>query len=273
MFKLFDNVIIDECHFVNPEEGMYNLFLNSFKNLSCIGLTATPYRISKSSGGKVTEFITRMRPQFFKKVLHVTQQWELIEKELLAEIKYVVKDGAKMQYVKITGDEYNEESMEAEYKRVGMDKILRDEIAREVEQGKSVLVFCVSIEMAHATAQGTGTRIITGKTETKERERVLEEFKKKRINAVINVGVLTTGFDFPALDCIIMARGTRSLSLWCQIVGRGQRISDGKECCTVIDLCGNLERLGDVQKMKVVEENGKWMVKIGTKQLTNKYND
>ena len=87
---------------------------------------------------------------------------------------------------------------------------------------------------------------------------------------LVNVGVLTTGFDFPALDTIIVAKATRSLALWYQIVGRGQRIAQGKEDCLVVDMCDSLRLLGDVQELEIVELGGKWVVKAGRKIITNK---
>ena len=65
----------------------------------------------------------------------------------------------------------------------------------------------------------------------------------------MNVGVLTTGFDYPELDTVIMARPTKSLSLWYQIVGRAIRPSPMKERGWVVDLCGNLNRFGKVQDL------------------------
>ena len=86
----------------------------------------------------------------------------------------------------------------------------------------------------------------------------------------MNVGVLTTGFDYPALNRMIIAKATKSLSLWYQMIGRGQRIADGKTGCLVVDMCDNLTVLGDVQRFEIVETKGKWTVKIDNNNLTNK---
>ena len=84
-----------------------------------------------------------------------------------------------------------------------------------------------------------------------------------------NVGVLTTGFDYPALDTIVMARPTRSLTLWYQIVGRALRPYEGKDGW-VVDLCGTYSRFGKVEDLVIREKNGrgKYEVYSGNRQLS-----
>ena len=87
---------------------------------------------------------------------------------------------------------------------------------------------------------------------------------------VANVGVLTTGFDYPELDTIVMARPTMSLALWYQIVGRAIRPHPNKEAGWIVDLCGNLKRFGEVKDLRLVDSgNGKWTVYSNSRQLTN----
>ena len=89
---------------------------------------------------------------------------------------------------------------------------------------------------------------------------------------VANVGVLTTGFDYPELDTVVMARPTMSLALWYQIVGRCIRPHPSKRSGWVIDLCGNLERFGEVRDLRLNDTgNGKWAVFSKDRQLTNVY--
>ena len=87
---------------------------------------------------------------------------------------------------------------------------------------------------------------------------------------VANVGVLTTGFDYPELDTIVMARPTMSLALWYQIVGRAIRPHPSKEAGWIVDLCGNKKRFGEVKNLRLVDSgNGKWAVYSNNRQLTN----
>ena len=106
----------------------------------------------------------------------------------------------------------------------------------------------------------------TGKA---DREHILEAFKNGSINVVANVGVLTTGFDYPELNTVVIARPTMSLALYYQMVGRGIRPYPGK-IGWVVDLCGNYDRFGRVEDLHVgYKKQGLWAVYSGNRQLTN----
>ena len=120
-----------------------------------------------------------------------------------------------------------------------------------------------------------GSTILTGETKPKERKRIIDDFKSGRIKVLANVGVLTTGFDYPELDTIVMACPTMSLAKWYQCVGRIIRPFPGKSGW-VIDLGENIERFGYVEHLRLFEQkpgmyviNG-W-VKGEWKPLTNEY--
>lgn len=136
---------------------------------------------------------------------------------------------------------------------------------------KGILVFTRFLKEAQRLTQSIpGTAIVSGDTPKKERERILEEFKAGEIPVVANVGVLTTGFDYPELDTIVMARPTMSLALWYQIVGRAIRPHPTKEAGWIVDLCGNIKRFGEVKDLRLVNGgNGKWAVFSNNRQLTN----
>jgi DNA repair protein RadD len=270
IFKTVKNAIIDECHYVNPKGGQYDVFLSQIPGLVCVGLTATPYRLQGLGKYAVIEFITRTLPAFFKEVIHVTQQNELLEAGFLSPIEYQLRAEINPDKVKLkaSGTEYDPATLADEYRRIKVE----DLIIEQIEQNQSatgILVFTDYIDKLHKIkAEHSDAQIITGATEKDERRDVLEAFKAGQIKTVLNVGVLTTGFDYPELDCIIVGNAMRSLSLWYQIVGRGQRIAPwaGKEKCTVIDLCGNFGRLGDVQKLVVKQQQhtGRWIATNGT---------
>ena len=118
-----------------------------------------------------------------------------------------------------------------------------------------------------------GCAIVSGETPKKEREQILDAFKSGQIPVVANVGVLTTGFDYPELDTVVMARPTMSLAQWYQIVGRAIRPHPDKECGWIVDLCGNIKRFGEVKDLKLVDPTGRglWQVTSNGRQLTNVY--
>ena len=113
---------------------------------------------------------------------------------------------------------------------------------------------------------------VCGETPKRERERLLADFKTQKLHFMCNVGVLTTGFDYPALDTIVMARPTRSLALWYQIVGRALRPYDGKDGW-VVDLCGTYNRFGRVEDLVIRDNEGRGMYEIysGNRQLSFTY--
>jgi DNA repair protein RadD len=81
--------------------------------------------------------------------------------------------------------------------------------------------------------------LITGDTPNSERDKIIKQFKAKQLKYLVNISVLTTGFDAPHVDFIAILRPTESVSLYQQIVGRGLRLAEGKDDCLVIDYAGN----------------------------------
>ena len=113
--------------------------------------------------------------------------------------------------------------------------------------------------------------MVSSNTPKQQREAILKAFKAKKINVVANVGVLTTGFDFPELATVVLARPTMSLALYYQMVGRAIRPYEGKTSW-IVDLCGNYKRFGRVEDLQVRETRpGIYAVFSGYKQLTNVY--
>ena len=103
-------------------------------------------------------------------------------------------------------------------------------------------------------------------------EEILGKFKSGEIKVVANVGVLTTGFDYPELDTIVLARPTMSLSLYYQMVGRAIRPHKDKPEAWVVDLCNNYWRFGRVEDLKLTEpQKGMYQIESKGKRLTNVY--
>lgn len=279
LFSHFKNIIVDECHLVNPKEGMYKSF---FEVLNCkiLGLTATPYRLSSSSFGSMLKFITRTRPRVFSDVLYNVQISTLLDMGFLSKLNYysmkpVAWNDANL-FTNSTGADYTDKSVIAEYKRIDFYSYLIEIVNRLMnpKQGgkrKGILVFTRFLEEAERlTNHIEGCQIVSGDTSKKEREQLLSDFKAGLIPVVANVGVLTTGFDYPELDTIVIARPTMSLALYYQIVGRAIRPHPNKESGWIIDLCGNIERFGKVEELKLTEpKSGLWQVESSGKQLTN----
>lgn len=282
LFKHFRYVIIDECHGVNPKnlDGMYTSFLDQIGCRNVCGLTATPYRIMQKyiwQNGSMyytasIKMINRItKTPFFKKIAYQIETAELINDGWLSPIEYYVDtvDTSGLQ-INSTGADFTEASLE----RFWNNKRLR-RIAQAVEyshqKNQRTLVFCSSIlqaTRAQSLCKGLGieSAVVTGKTTKSEREATVRAFKDGKIRHLLNVGVFTTGFDMPSLNCIVLARPTMSLALYYQMVGRGVRLdpNDSTKVLQVYDLAGIVHQLGRVETIRVQKEPGGFKDEVHT---------
>lgn len=283
LFTHFKNIIVDECHLVNPKEGMYKDFFEAVK-CKVLGLTATPYRLSTSQGfGSMLKFLTRTRPAIFKEVIYHVQVSTLLDMGYLAKLNYYPMNPVGWNELNLkvntTGADYTDNSVQREYERIDFYGYVVHIVQRLMNpkaggKRKGILVFTRFLKEAEQlTWSIPGCAIVSGDTPKKEREQILEAFKSGQIPVVANVGVLTTGFDYPELDTVVMARPTMSLAQWYQIVGRAIRPHPKKECGWIVDLCGNIKRFGEVKDLKLVDPSGRglWQVTSNGRQLTNVY--
>lgn len=275
LFAHFKYVIIDECHQVNPKnlEGMYTKFLQAINCTNVCGLTATPYRLQQKyfkENGQLfytshLKMINRIHPFFFKKIAYQVETQELIDMGYLCPIKYRADEvNWELLETNSTGADFTEESVE----RFWNDKRLK-KLALTIKMidknAKRNLIFCSSIRQAEKAVNmlsdmGVGTALVTSKTPKQDREDIVEQFRSGEIRHLVNVGVFTTGFDVPELDCIVLARPTMSLALYYQMVGRGVRIDskNPEKMLRVYDFAGCVSRLGRVETIRVVKEEDGW---------------
>lgn len=291
LFKEFKNIIVDECHLVNSRTkeikqadgsiirkgGMYYEFIKATENCKVLGLTATPYRLASTMEGAMLKFLTRTRPRIFSEVLYCVQNNVLFDNGYLAPLKYYSFDviDRKMLDMNTSGTDFTDASIKNYYRKINFPKVTGYWANRILTKRRNILIFSSLIEDANATARYIpGAVVLTGNTPKLERERILANFKSGKIRCVINVGVLTTGFDFPALEVILMAFSTMSLAKYYQVIGRVMRpftYPDGtKKVGSVIDLGGNIKFFGKIETMQVVQnEKGLYSIMNNGKHLTN----
>jgi DNA repair protein RadD len=272
LFKHFKFVIIDECHGVDPKNlnGMLTSFLKAIDCRNVCGLTATPYRIAPKyqyEGGYLKavaslKMINRIsKTPFFKKIVYKIETAQLIDEGFLSPISYF-KDEVDWDELQVntTGADFTEASLEKFWNTKRLRRIAQA-IEYSHHNNTRSLVFCSSIKQANNAMElikaiGIDCEMVTGKTPMKERERIIADYKAGKIRHLLNVGVFTTGFDVPELDCIIMARPTMSLALYYQMIGRGVRLDPARpeKVLQVYDLVGIVERLGRVETIQVRQE-------------------
>ena len=232
----------------------------------------------------ILKFLTRMRPRVFHEVIYKVEIQTLLQRGFLSKLNYfdmtiLPQEGLKRNS---TGMDFDERSLFNEFKRVNLQEHLVN-IVKRLQVPKSgiprrgILVFTRFLDESKRLCESIqGCEMISGDTSAKERKRKINDFKSGKIQVLTNVGVLTTGFDYPELDTVVMARPTMSLAMWYQIVGRAIRPHESKESGWIVDLCGNIKRFGRVEDLQLTEYNpGEYAIQGVSdnqyKQLTNVY--
>lgn len=209
-----------------------------------IGLTATP----------ISESGSYLFDDSYEYICGATTLG-LIQDGYLSAVDYVVpKYSELLDYstLRSSGSDYSVSSVDmlinTERHNTFVVKQIVENIYRDDGSMKPTMVFASSIEHAKAinrTLLATGIRsgVVHSKDESNS-DAVVKAFKMGRLDVIVNMSKLTTGFDHPAVEMIVLCRPTKVLRLYLQIVGRGLRLSEGKKKCIVLDLCKSLSTHG-----------------------------
>ena len=245
-----DLVLIDEAHLIpRASDTMYRRFLDTLSrinpHLKVIGFTATPYRLDSGMLHQGDE-------RLFTDIAYEVSIRDLIDQGYLCPLVSKATDvELDVAGVGSRGGEFIAGQLQAAVDRDPITKAAIDEVMAYGEDRRSWLVFCSGV--AHAThvaeairERGVSCATIFGDTPAAERDRIIAAFKRGEIRALASMGVLTTGFNAPAVDLIAMLRPTKSAGLYVQMAGRGTRLAPGKDNCLVLDFAGNVARHGPV---------------------------
>lgn len=252
-FDDFNIVIIDECHRVSDEGGtQYATVLQKLKEknegLCILGLTATPYRLGL---GWIYEYnhqgeLKTTKECFFKRcVFELPLDYMIKNKFLTTPVKIDIPVTC-YDFSELTesGKMYSTDQVEEllkQQKRL-TPLIIKNIInITESYNRQGVMIFCSTVkhakEILSYLPKGQA-KIVIGDTEDTERDHIINEFKEKKFKYLVNVSVLTTGFDAPHVDVIAILRPTESVSLYQQIIGRGLRLDKNKKDCFILDYTG-----------------------------------
>ena len=248
----FTLLVIDECHRVSPaEDASYRRVIDHLQasnpRLKVLGLTATPYRLGQG-------FIYHRHHRgmvrgdddcFFRDCVFEQPLRLMVKQGYLAEPRRVDVAVERYDFSALAPSAsglFREEALN----RVAAGNratpgIIAEVVARAADR-QGVMLFAASV--AHAEEilgylPAGEAALVTGETLSAEREAIIAAFKARELKYLVNVAVLTTGFDAPHVDLIAILRPTESVSLYQQIVGRGLRLSPGKADCLVLDYAGN----------------------------------
>jgi superfamily II DNA or RNA helicase len=236
-----DKLELDDIGLVIIDEAHYNSFRKLFKYFDhcfMLGVTATPLS---------SNFKLPMKDNY-RELIVGNSISSLVEKGFLAQaVTHTYDVGLSGLTIGMNGD-YTVKSSEKLYTAVNMqDKLIQSYL--EVAKGKKTLIFNngirTSIEVEDSFRRaGIEVRHLDNTNTKEERKEILRWFRDKPDAVLTSVSILTTGFDEPSVECIILNRATKSLTLYYQMIGRGSRVLDDKKEFQIIDLGNNVARFG-----------------------------
>jgi len=271
-----DLVLIDEAHRVPlTQTGMYRQFLTDLQTLNpylrVIGLTATPFRylpatqthtggyalLTEGDGRIFTDIVCNQTPDLA----------DLIRQNHLSML-WPIRTGYQIstEGIGTANGDYKDGELDAMLARDEVvDAILEEAIRLATADGRRHwLVFCAGLGQVAAMTDGFRERgitaaAVTGSTPSGERAKIIADFRAGTLQALVNCDVLTTGFDAPNTDCLIIARPTQSPILHVQIMGRGMRptpdkieqIEGKRRGCLVLDFAGNTAMHGPIDALSL----------------------
>ena len=245
---------VHNCHLINPKEaGMWRKFLSDLAR-TCpqartIGWTGTPFR------GNGVWLTAGDEPLFTNVATRVTMR-ELLDLGFLSPlVPAATVTRIDAHDVRTSGDDYVVSELAKVTDTAELVEATCDEIVTLAADRKRWLVFAVTIEHAEHVRdalrrRGVVAEMVSAKTPKAERAQLISAFRKGQIRCLVNVAVLTTGFDVPELDFIALLRATKSPVLYVQIAGRGMRLAPGKTDCLWADFTDTTTIMGPVDAVK-----------------------
>ncbi|RKF19727.1 DEAD/DEAH box helicase [Alginatibacterium sediminis] len=242
-------LIVDECHRVSlDQDSQYQQLITHLSitnpRLKVLGLTATPYRLDK---GWIYQkhyhgFYRSESEKMFERCIFELPLRRLIKDGFLTEPKVIDAPAARYQFDELPIQFQNAQLEQFLSRYARITQAICAQIKSLAEDRQAVMIFAASVKHAQEIQsyfEPKQCALITAETPMLERDQLIQAFKNKELKFLVNVSVLTTGFDAPHVDMIAILRRTDSVSLYQQIVGRGLRLADNKSDCWVIDYAGN----------------------------------
>lgn len=246
------HLIIDECHLQSKRGSQIALFIKKAGITNILGLTATPIYLEGGLQGAEIKMMSKTKNSFLKDIIHVTQVQELVERNFWTKVEYKIleQDESGLE-INSSGSDFKQESLERFYNDNELDKQIIDEVnLLKLEGRKSILVFVPTIAAAEdLKTKIIGSEVVHSELPKKDRDRIIEQFKNLETQVVLNVSVLSFGFDHPQLDGLILARSTMSIALYYQILGRVVRIHNEKKNAKVVDISNSFKRFGKIEDL------------------------
>jgi len=247
-------VIVDEAHQA-PAPTYSDAIELLLAGAKLVGLTATPGS-NRQEKNDVAEFFEKNKITLSKQYSKPSPVEYLQEQQILSEIDHYKLAGSEINLNKDQLDYVSKqlELPDSVLKELGKDKqrnlVILQELTELVDEKKQTIVFATSVKHAQLLTiclktLGANAACIVGETPYDERVSFIEEFKSNNLNILINFGVLTTGFDAPNTDAVLIARPTYSVVLYSQMIGRGLRgiKMGGTKDCKILNVVDNIKNM------------------------------
>ena len=233
--SIFGTVITDEAHHAlgNTYQKTYRHFGvldNDEQKAVHIGITATPNRTDGNLLGEI-----------YERVAYEVSLLDLIP-EYLCDLKMIERNsGISIGGVKMSAGDFNVKQLGEVLNTEYGNNFIVDFYNTHAINKKRTIAFCADIAHSEGLCakfleRGVSAAVLSSHTQLDERRMVLERFKRGEIKVITNCGILTEGFDCPELECIILARPTKSELLLMQQIGRVTRKAEGKESGLVLNI-------------------------------------
>ncbi|MGL4860468.1 MAG: DEAD/DEAH box helicase, partial [Enterobacteriaceae bacterium] len=249
----FSLLIIDECHRISDDaESQYQQVIRHLQQqnpqLRLLGLTATPFRLGK---GWIYQYhyhgmIRGDNDALFRDCIYELPLRYLIKQGFLVPPECLDMPIVHYDFSQLVPQEnglFAEKELNQSLRRQKrITPLIVQQIIDYARQRRGVMIFAATVEHAREVFGLLPAReaaLITGETATQDRDLFIAAFKQQQLRYLVNVAVLTTGFDAPHVDVIAILRPTESVSLYQQIIGRGLRLFPDKQNCLILDYAGN----------------------------------
>jgi len=277
-----DLMIIDEGHLVSHKANTgYRTLIKHFKALNpwfrVVMLTATPYRLGQGLLTDGGEHGHNIATDICYDITGLEAFNRLVAEGYIAPLISFTRDvGIDLGAVGMSGGEYNQAAVQHAMDRDDITFRALQQCCEAAWDRRCWLIFASGVQHAENIATmltrfGVSAAAIHSELDSKERDARIKAYKRGQIRCLVNMNVLTTGFDFPPIDFIGMLRPTLSPGLWVQMLGRGTRPYDPaspgdvdpyiwntlKHNCLVLDFAANARKLGPINDPKIPRPKGK----------------
>lgn len=246
-------IIVDECHNIN-DDGMYTRFVEAHPEAKILGFTATPYNTNGYVYGENKFFPKR---DYFRTLQSMVSDGYLVPPKSVCP----VHEQFDTSSLRVRGDDYVLEDLTRliSDKKKATTQVF-DALSRLTDR-KKVIWACLNVEHAENIKKEIEKfeecAIIHSKQKTGQQEAYKNMFEQGACRHMVSVMMVSEGYDYPAVDAIVILRPTRSAKLYVQLVGRGLRTSAGKTDCKVLDYGEVIKHLGSVYDPNVEREKRK----------------